>query len=201
MGCCYLKRINIIEEESTFLSINKTNNNKFNILLESLCKINREDIGFLCKIPFNEQNDLLPVLITNITTLGKNEILTNKTIKIIGNKKEYNILIDDSRKIFINDDNKYNIVIIEIKENDGLDLNSFSEIDTNIETFIDKEAFIIYISPRNNIDFIECKIHNINEHEILFGFNNVNEKSLLFSPIINIDNHKVIGITEGFKKK
>ena len=127
--------------------------------------------------------------------------MTNKTIKIIGNKKEYNILIDDSRKIFINDDNKYNIVIIEIKENDGLDLNSFLEIDTNIETFIDKEAFIIYISPRNNIDFIECKIHNINEHEILFGFNNVNEKSLLFSPIINIDNHKVIGITEGFKKK
>ena len=49
MGCCYLKRNNIIEEESTFLSINKTNNNKFNILLESLCKIIGKILDFFIK--------------------------------------------------------------------------------------------------------------------------------------------------------
>ena len=191
---------------SCFGGIGDDNNNnnkkrriKLDIFKKTLCKINLKDSGILCKIPLNKHNKLLPVLITNQNILNKNDILPNKNIKLFINQKEYIILIDKSRFIYNNDNNNYNIVIIEIKEDDGVDLNSFLEIEKDIEKLPKTEASLIYFSQGNNINHCKCVIQNVKEHIISYKCNET-LNNLYFSPIVNINNHKLIGITE-LKKK
>jgi hypothetical protein len=69
----------------------------------SLCRIEKENktkgIGFFCKIPFPSVSHFLPVLITDNSVLKKEDILPEKTIKILlNNKKEIVLSIDNSRK-------------------------------------------------------------------------------------------------------
>ena len=68
---------------------------------------------------------------TNFHVLEKNEIL-GKTINLSKNdgKYDYKIKIDDSRLIYSNE--KYNVTIIETKENDGIKKNAFLELDNQI---------------------------------------------------------------------
>ena len=95
-----------------------------------ICKIylgNEEvGIGFLCKIPLN--NNLLPVLFINNQIL--NNLGHNIIIKLIINKEVKKIKIDNSRKRYINYDKNMNIAIIEIKPNKDKIYN-YLEIDEN----------------------------------------------------------------------
>ena len=91
-----------------------------------ICYIESVDrgTGFFCKIPY-ENNMTLKVLITAGYILNENDILIGKKIKfsINDDKIKYEILIDESRKIFRNEN--YNITIIKIKPNDLLKEISF----------------------------------------------------------------------------
>jgi len=93
----------------------------------NICKIfsAKEEIGtgFLCKIPFPDSLHLLPVLITNSKILEKDDIFNGKKINfsLKSNKEKISIFIDDNRKIYKG--KKYDIAIIEIKEEDGIFLN------------------------------------------------------------------------------
>ena len=71
-----------------------------------VCKIHKENkmgTGFFTKIPYN--SNILPVLITNNHILDRDDIKCGNTITIsLNNQKEFiNIKIDESRKVFTDD--------------------------------------------------------------------------------------------------
>ena len=122
---------------------------------KNICKIEFSDVkmdgtGFFCKIPFPDNFNKLPVLITNNHVLGEKDITTNKKIKfILDNNEEilnYELIIDNSRKTYTN--KEYDITIIEIKYEDNIDINSFLEIDNMIftnnsnDSYKDKSIYI-----------------------------------------------------------
>ena len=104
-----------------------------------LCTINDNNRGigkgFFCKIPFPIEQNLLPVLIINNTIINEKDI-KNKykkiqlTINKDDNKENKEIIMNDLRKTFTND--KYKITMIEIKKEDGIDFDSFLEMDDQI---------------------------------------------------------------------
>ena len=147
-----------------------------------ICKINSKngdiEIGYLCKIPFpNNNNDLLPVLITNNNILNEND----KIIYLNFNNEIKKIKIDKSRKKYINNDN--NILIIEIKPNKDKIYN-YLELDENEIYKENKEYKSIYI------------IHFYNE-EIGVSYNIMNEmidNKEICNPILSLKEFKIIGI-------
>ena len=78
-------------------------------------------MGFFCNIPC--ESNLLPVLISNNNILNEKDIISNKKIKLLLNNHEYEIIISDSRKKYSND--KYNITIIEINNEDNIKIDYF----------------------------------------------------------------------------
>ena len=85
----------------------------------NICKINIGNLkgtGFFCKIPFPNQNKMLPVLITNNHIIN-NDLLNNEKIKLeLYKNREDNIkeIILNNRMKYTNEE--YNITIIEIKK-------------------------------------------------------------------------------------
>lgn len=115
----------------------------------SVCKIIKDNkhygTGFLCLIPFPDKRSQLPVLITCNHVLTKEDIKIGKEINlnfvdIYYNKKLY---IDKSRKIYTND-KKYDLTIIEIKEDDGFKISKMLKIDNKIND-LDSEQYNKYM--------------------------------------------------------
>ena len=86
----------------------------------SICRIinNGFGTGFFVKIPYKSQ--LLPVLITTNHIINQDDIKNNKNILIYLNNNKIIIKLDNNRIIYTNE--KLNITIIEIKEN-NLNIN------------------------------------------------------------------------------
>ena len=104
---------------------------------ESVCKINgpkQNGTGFFCMIQnLKEWNSpTLFCLMTNNHVLGNEDIKPNKIIDISldNGEKELKIVIDDSRRTFTNE--LYDLTIIEMKPNDGVECDSFLEIDKDL---------------------------------------------------------------------
>jgi hypothetical protein len=112
---------------------------------KSICKIECKDggtgTGFFCIIPFPDKFNQLPVLITNNHVIKEEDIKENNEIKFSLDNEEIHseIKINDDRKVYTNE--KYDITIIEIKNKDSLDFNSFLELDDQV--FMDNPDFII----------------------------------------------------------
>ena len=191
------KQINIYEDPGKphppFETINKQ-------LEVSLCRItnknNKVGIGFLCIIPFPTFHYSLPVLITNNNVLEKNEISPGKKINItLNSKQKIEILLDDSRKIY----NKNEIIIIEINENDGLDIDHFfkfaniNNVDEYKKIYSPQNSYFFRYSKNDKIDCCQGLLQNIDKYNYKFMFivDPVNESS--GSPIISYE-HNVIGI-------
>ena len=140
---------------------NSPNPIKFDILKiileqkeKSVCKIicnnGKSAIGFFCSIPFPDKYHLLPVLMYNNHALEQKDMIFSKKIKFSINDNTINkeIIIDKSRKTYIRIE--FDITIIEIKNNDGLDLNTFLDIDKQIykdnpnEIFRNTPAYLKY---------------------------------------------------------
>jgi hypothetical protein len=98
----------------------------FKQMTESVCKIYGPIIngtGFFCAIQnMKEWNSTAYTLMTNNHVLGEEAIKPNKKIKISLNneRKQMEITIDKSRRIFTS--RKYDVTIIEMKQNDGIQL-------------------------------------------------------------------------------
>ena len=108
----------------------QVDNDKIKIFEKAICNIDGKGNGFICKIPSDNKNNFIPALITTNNIFNNNDILSIKEIKLIINKKEYNISIDNSRRKYTNSE-QYNITIIELNANDGIDLDLFLELDNN----------------------------------------------------------------------
>ena len=212
MGCCNTNRNNNELE----LKINgESKLDRFsqqeNILKKAencVCKINKikgsAGPGFLCNIPFPNNNKLLPVLITSNNTLGKNDINEGKEIDISLNKGtlSYTIMIDENRKKYTNS-RSFGITIIEIKKEDGLDTSLFFEIDENIyenrlnDEYKDKPIYLIEYSLEENINYSIGLLKSIDEDNINFIYScqNIGESS--GCPLLNSSNYKIMGIQKG----
>ena len=112
--------------------------------------------------------------------------------------KHYSIIIDKTRKIYTN--KVFDITIIEIKETDNLDI-SLLEIDDDIfnsplESFIKKDIYLIQY-PKSKISEASPGIINFINENYLLGHICQTEKGSSGSPIINMENYKVLGIHKG----
>ena len=155
--------------------------------------------GFFCKIPFPNENNKLPVLITDYNSFENSIFMNNDKIKFSLNKNKisHEILVDNFRKFYLDEIN--NIAILEIKESDNLDINLFLEIDdkifgNKINVIINKEPiYLIYNSQGKNLKYSFGEINYINNLENVI-FSCPIESESLGCPIISLKTNKTIGI-------
>ena len=178
---------------------NQSKNNIFKIESQ-----NTKGTGFFCLIPFPDKLHLLPTLMTNNHVLKKNDIANGKTIKFSSDEYNYQIEIDKHRKCYTND--IYDITIIEMKTNDGININNFLEIDEDIfknnsnQIFSKSSVYIMHYpnGVQNEISFGKIKGIALDNFNIDHQCNTLPGSS--GGPIMNIINYKVIGIHKGAKE-
>ena len=168
-----------------------------------ICKIHKSNgvngTGFFCKIPFNHNSNLLPVLITNNHIIDENDIKQNKKIYITINdeKESRSIIIDNSKKTFTSPELDVTIIEINILFDKIYD---FLEIDESIQkeqnfienTFMRKSIFVLHYPKGKNINVSYGLLPNIKNKFINHLCTTDNGSS--GSPILLLDTFKVIGI-------
>jgi len=161
--------------------------------------------GFFCKIPFPNENNKLPVLITNYNSFENSILMNNGKIKFSLNKNKINreILIDNNRKFYLDESN--NSAIIEIKESDNLDIHLFLDLDerifgNTINAIMNKEPiYLIYNSQGKNVKYSFGEINYINNLENVI-FSCPIESESLGCPVISLKTYKIIGIQNSIDK-
>ena len=159
--------------------------------------------GFFCKIPFPNFYNLLPVLITNNHILNEKDIIEGEVINFSLNngKLLYKITIGKERKVYTSWE--YDITIIQIMPNDGLDITSFLDIDERIfqkaDIFNNQSVYLLHY-PRGeqvgySIGSILIKLDSVNiKHKCS------TELGSPGSPLLNLSNLKIIAIHKGAAK-
>ena len=183
----------------------KCTNIILNQMKECICKIKNENgngTGFFCQIP----NKKIKVLITNNHVINEEIIKKNDNIVISLNNdnEKRKIKINENRKIYTSID--YDTTIIEIKEKDKI--KNYIELDEDIFDDIQNkcnENIYIIQYPENLNSKQEASVSYGILKEIKDEYDIVHQCSTLYgssgSPIININNNKVIGIhKEGSSK-
>ena len=102
----------------------------------SICRINDKGTGFFVKIPYKSK--LLPVLITTNHAINICDILCNRNISLhlYNDKQIKTIKLDNNRLKYTNE--KLDITIIEIKENEDNLNNKYLELDDEIIKYFKK---------------------------------------------------------------
>ena len=165
--------------------------------------------GFFCLIPYPDKLNLLPVLFTCNHVLGTEEIKPGKEIQLFFNDKELKIIkIDENRKIYTSPQNEYDTTIIEIKDNDGFNINNILEIDYDIyedcplvNLYKNKNIYIIHYPLGLNSSYSSDIIKTIDINNIKIEHLCATEDGSSGAPILNLQNFKVIGIHLGNKQK
>ena len=179
---------------------------------KSICKIksNKEEIAtcFFCAIPFPDKYNRLPVLVTNNHVLNNKDIKEGKIIKFSTNNEEnkFEIKIDSNRKKYT--DENFDITFIEIKKDiDKININSFLDIDDDIfdenyENLLDKKPVYLLHFPHGNLSEYSSGVIKgfFADEKFSFRYSCQTQKGFSGSPIINLLNHKVIGIHKGYKE-
>ena len=197
----------LIEEQPTPVDLEGTK-----VILSQMenciCKIVKDNgakgTGFFCTIPFPDENNLLNALITNNHVLNENDIENDKIIKFIVYNKEKNIeeekeiRIDNSRKkLTIKKDKEgIDITIVEIKSNKD-NINNFLKIDDKIlELKCKRKSIYILHYPKDNILVSYGLMKDISDGKKIRHYCNT-EKGSSGSPILSLNNFKVIGVHFG----
>ena len=92
------------------------------------------------------------------------------------------------------------ITIIEIISSDGIDVNSFLEIDESIlnidkKKFSDKDIYIIHYPKGDKISFSTGKIKRIKENSIYHSCST--ESGSSGAPILDVNTFKILGVHKG----
>ena len=164
---------------------------------KSVCKIENKNLfgtGFICLIPKPNSRNLLRVLIT-CHHVFKHLRIGNE-IKLIFENKEKIIKIDKYRKVYTNEQIDFSIIELKKNEfelNDYLKIDDLTERDRDLkEKYIGKEIYIIQFPFGEEIKISDDKIKDINNNEIEHCCSTNSGSS--GAPILNLENHKVIGI-------
>ena len=206
-----IKDENIINENKVVEgnSINLKGMQNFIITLDKkICRIILSDSygsGFLCKIPYPNENDVFKVLITNNHVLNEDTLKNINKLRIEINKSQKEINLNAERKIWT--DKNLDYTIIEILNSDNF--NDFLVADYND------------VNDENlqNIKYLNCSIllaAYMENQQIFFNQRNIistpNQLGKFLhdcntvpgssgGPIISVDNFNVIGIHKGYDKK
>ena len=151
----------------------------------------------------------MPALFICNHVLGLEEIKPGKEIQLLLNAKELKIIkIDENRKTYTSPQNEYDATIIEIKNNDVFNLNKILEIDYDIyeacplnQLYRNKSIYIIHYLLFLNSSYSNDVIKNFDIDNIKIEYLCATEEGSSGSPIMNLQNFKVIGIHLGNKKK
>ena len=154
-------------------------------------------IGFLQSK--NPPGLYMPLLIFSTSNNLKeiNSLLKDKKITFYMNNEEYRLNLDDSRKIYKNDN--YNILIIEIiKKDECYRKNLFFEIDDKFSDKSDSTYLLFYQNNKVNISEGAIKrIDNFFFKYVCFNQNNLLQEGI----IMNKSNFKALGILNNFDEK
>ena len=182
---------NVVSYESTKKIIEQMEKNIFRIKIGEM-----KGTGFFCKIPCINKF----ALITNNHIITENENEINIKIK---EENESRIINLENRIKYFN--KEYDIAIIEIKDNE---IKNYLELDDNIikdilknnnknEEYLDKTIYIIQY-PKGELSVSYGILNNMSIDK-KYNFNH--KCSTKFgssgSPILNIDNNKIIGMHKG----
>ena len=176
---------------------------------KSICKIKCPKggfgTGFFCKMPFPNEFNLLPLLITNNHVLDDTDIKVGNSFifSLKNDELVFKILFHNKRKTYTN--KKYDITMIELRQSDGLKGYSFLEIDDNV--FMDnpnnyypkKTIYLIHYPNGQKVEFSSGIIKNIFEDNYTITHLCTTKTGSSGGPLINIINHKVIGLHKGSK--
>ena len=170
------------------------------------CKIigNKVGTGFFCKIKY--KNTLIPVLITTYQIVDDKYIEENNYVKFYMNKKYqiiHNINKEDILYSSPNKEDKYDIIIIKLKENDGYVVN-YLEIDEDIfknnsELYYKNEPIYILHYPNSEkakVSYSEKGLEKINDYDMKHLCNT--EPGSSGGPILSQITNKAIGIHKAF---
>ena len=194
--------------ETIDISINPISFEQTKKILEQMgnyiCKIiidnDTKGTGFLCKIPLHGDNKLTPVLITNNNVINDNILARKKdiTIKSFCTSSIKQKTLNLSNRTAYNN-KKLGISIIEIVNKDGFKNINMFELDEDMVSgktnkFIDKSIYMIHSNQKtlyvsyglvNDIG----KNQSYNFMHTCKAFNGSSG-----SPILNLENNKIIGI-------
>ena len=137
---------NMLNNTDTEISGTFCNNN-----MENICQITSSNgligIGFFSKISFDQSNNKLPALITSNKILKNDDLIPGKNIALFFKKSNKSIMIniDNKRKCFSS--LKYQISIIEIKNEDNLDFLIYFDIGTFQNQ---NDINLVYFNNMNN---------------------------------------------------
>lgn len=169
-----------------------------NQLINCICKIKIKGVngtGFFCSINLGNINPI-NFLITNNHVIDKEYYENNKEIELLLNDEEEVIILnlEKKRKTFF--DEKYDISLIEIKKDD--DIKNFLELDERI--FKDNEKSLYEDKSIYLLQYPNGKKAAVS-YGLVNSFDNFNinhtcstELGSSGSPIINLENNKVIGV-------
>ena len=99
----------------------------------SICKIyginNQVGTGFFCNIKIQDKK--FPVLITNFHIIDDTFIKSKKELKILLNDdaEVFKIKLSEKKKLYSSSKEKYDIMIIDLREEDNKDEYQFLELD------------------------------------------------------------------------
>ena len=192
-------------------------------IIKNICKFRYksdkdeiEGTGFLCKINYIN-NTIMPVLITCNHLLEKDFEVKNDTLSFLhyskGQEKNENLNLKVKRIFYRNKD--FDIIIIEIKEEDNLDIFDFLSIDNSINienpNLLNQKVYLLHY-PKSFIDvhitqgyithILSDSIDNKGKYSyfsILTDYASFSGSS--GSPLINYKNNKVIGLHKGSKEE
>ena len=177
-----------------------------------ICLISKKDghkgTGFLCNIPFPNEKNLLPFLITNNHILKENNIQDKEIIQLtLNNNINKQITIDNSRLKFTDSD--LDVTFIQIDPNKD-QIDKFIDIDENIKDiyqnstlYNNKSIYVLHI-PRGDkikISYGLSKelMHKVNPYKNYYDIAHYcsTDKGSSGGPILSLKSFKVIGIHKG----
>ena len=172
--------------------------------IKAMCKINMSNgfgSGFFCKIPYTENNNiLLPVLMTNNHVLSTDSLISENDIKITIDGEEKTISLKQ-RKFWT--DELMDFTCIEIKEEEDkihtffyLDDNVLNKNDSN-DCYLNQEV-IIYGFNKNALALSNG--HIIKNNDSFFSYNCNTYPGCSGGCIVNQFNNLAIGMHLGEKK-
>ena len=158
-----------------------------------ICKIYLDEgngTGFFCKIPF-PNNKFMPALITNNHLINRN-VLDKENVNIYYstyNKKSSELTYINLKNRMKYTSEKYDITIIELKENDNI--KEYLEIELNNENMIynKKSIYLLHYPGEEDISVLFGIINNIKLDKLYEFIHYCNtERGSSGSPILNISN-------------
>ena len=169
-----------------------------------VCKIkinNSVGTGFFCNIPFPNDSNFLPVLITNNHVLGLNDITPDSCINISIDDENYNskIIVGNNRLTYT--DPFYDVTILELKKDDGLKINGlevdYEEYEAPLEEFQKLQIYLIHYPKSKRVCKSVGEIKDISENDLTIRHTCSTAGGSSGCPIINLNNLKVIGVHKG----